>query len=634
MIITPSKEQIAVFHHINNSNKNLIVSAVAGSGKTTTLLEALNRIPENKTVLFMAFNKAISEELIKKAPRRSNILIKTVHGFGYSLLLDYNEEIKTNFFKYNNIFRNVLDYNRDNNFESIKKYEFKSSELKLIEKIKTIINNNIEIDSEFNIDEYITRVIDLCDIARLYNIGIREKKKLNDLAIRYSILNTYNESESAIILMRLGVHYTKEIDFTDMIYLPNVLKLSCPTFDYVFIDESQDLNVCQRLIMLKAIKKGGKFVAVGDPGQAIYGFGGADIESYEKLCQIPNTEQLPLSTTFRCPNKVIDLVRPLNDQIQPFESNPEGEIIESASYNDIKDGDMILCRQTFPIVSLCMKYLSQSIPAYIIGSDIGKSLISMITKNERKTEEYIMENVFARLDKEYDKIVEKLMSSHKLTQNEAENQTISVSFREKVMAIESIAGGLTDPNEVINKINKMFSNDNKKGICLSTIHKAKGLENDRIFILMPELMPSQYAKEQWELIQEDNLRYVAYTRAKNVLGFISDYDAYRDVINAPRVKTEIKDSKHVGIVGEFKHLTLKIVNIKTLKSQFGNEDVKLYEMIDKDGNLFKKWGNIKSKYIIGSGFSIDINTNVSFMGKIKSHNEYKGIKETIISNIM
>jgi DNA helicase II / ATP-dependent DNA helicase PcrA len=632
MIITPSIEQIDVFHHINYSDKNLIVSAVAGSGKTTTLLEALNRISEKKTVLFMAFNRAINDELIKRAPKRANIMIKTVHGFGFNMLLEYDKDIKTNFYKYNNIFRNVLDFIKDGNIEIIRKYDFKTPELKLIEKLKTIINDNFEVDPEFNVDEYGSRVIDLCDIARLYNIGSREKKKLNELAEHHSILNTCKEAESTIILMRLGTYYTKEIDFTDMIYLPNVLGLSCTTFDYVFIDECQDLNVCQKLIMLKAINKGGKFVAVGDPGQAIYGFAGADFDSYKKLCRIPNTEQLPLSTTFRCPNKVIELVRPLNSQIQPFESNPEGEIIEDASYKDIKDGDMILCRQAFPVVSLCMRYLSQGKSAYIIGSDIGKSLISMITRNERKTEEYIMENVFARLDKEYDKIVEKLMTSHKLTQKEAENQTTSVSFREKIMAIESIAGNLRDPNEVIMKINAMFSDNNKNGICLSTIHKAKGLENDRVFILMPDLMPSQYAKEDWEHIQEDNLRYVAYTRAKKVLGFITDYDAYTTRMNSPRSKTVVKDSKHIGIVGEFKYLTLKVVNIRNIKTQFG--DTKLYEMVDEDGNLFKKWGDIKARYITGSGFTINVDTKLAFMGKIKSHGEYQGIKETIIGNIM
>jgi superfamily I DNA/RNA helicase len=55
---------------------------------------------------------------------------------------------------------------------------------------------------------------------------------------------------------------------------------------------------------------------------------------------------------------------------------------------------------------------------------------------------------------------------------------------------------------------------------LSTIHKAKGLENDRIFFLCPELIPSKYATQPWQYEQEANLKYVAITRAKQELIYV------------------------------------------------------------------------------------------------------------------
>ena len=79
---TPSKEQKEIFKFILNGEKNAVISAVAGSGKTTTLLEALKLIPEDKSVLFMAFNKSIAKELRERVPQRESIKVMTVHGFG------------------------------------------------------------------------------------------------------------------------------------------------------------------------------------------------------------------------------------------------------------------------------------------------------------------------------------------------------------------------------------------------------------------------------------------------------------------------------------------------------------------------------------------------------------------------
>ena len=52
---------------------------------------------------------------------------------------------------------------------------------------------------------------------------------------------------------------------------------------------------------------------------------------------------------------------------------------------------------------------------------------------------------------------------------------------------------------------------------LSTIHKAKGLENERVFFLLPDIIPSKYATQPWQIEQEMNLKYVATTRAKHTL---------------------------------------------------------------------------------------------------------------------
>jgi len=52
------------------------------------------------------------------------------------------------------------------------------------------------------------------------------------------------------------------------------------------------------------------------------------------------------------------------------------------------------------------------------------------------------------------------------------------------------------------------------------VHKAKGLEWLRVFILDRDRMPSRWARRDWQVQQEENLIYVAYTRAKEELYFL------------------------------------------------------------------------------------------------------------------
>ena len=70
-------------------------------------------------------------------------------------------------------------------------------------------------------------------------------------------------------------------------------------------------------------------------------------------------------------------------------------------------------------------------------------------------------------------------------------------------------------------LERLFSDNEKKGVVLSTIHKSKGLEADNVFILDVNLIPSKYATTKDQLKQERNLLYVAITRAKNKLIYIN-----------------------------------------------------------------------------------------------------------------
>lgn len=626
---TPSEEQKIFFDFVKNDTKNAVISAVAGSGKTTTLIKSLDLLPMNKRTLFMAFNKSIANELKERIPKNKNIEVKTVHGFGYFTIRNYfNPKIEQS--KYRKILNDIIISHQKKTNTLIEKYRTNDNLKKLLTSFKKLIN----FDENNEVNTFKNNVIDLCNLGRLYLIdNVIKVNGINDLkriAETHTIDTNLNQMTAAWILINIGISYKEEIDYTDMIYLPNVLNLKTETYDYVYVDEIQDLSICQRLLMIKSINpNGGRFFGVGDVSQTIYSFAGSDYESYKKLTEIPNTVQLSLSVTYRCFSNIVDVVKHINPSIKNYEKNIGGEIINDASYTDIKDGDMVLCRHTFPIVSLCLKLLSEGKKSYIIGSDIGLSLKKMILNTKKNGVTFNMNNVLSTLNSEREKLIEKAMSNNHILRSDAINDNYIMSFTEKIKVIDVLSFDLENPDDVIKKIDELFSDSKKMGICLSNIHKSKGLESNRVFIIHKELMPSKYAKLPWQIEQENNLIYVAYTRAKTTLAFVEDFDAFSN--NNKRKIEPIIESKHVGTPGMKILLNLMITEIREINTTYGKTHV--FEMIDNKGNYFTKFGKIPLDFINDESYEVAVGTNVKFYGLIKDHSEFKGKKTTTLKTI-
>lgn len=496
MSFIASAYQQAIFQFITNGNGNAVIDAVAGSGKSTTIVNALKLIPSDKSVLFLAFNKAIVEELKLKVGNLANVEIKTLHGLGSTVI---NRAIKT-----------TLDDT---------KYRF--------EVINCIKSGLIKPDQKLEFEdmpEYQSNILRLVDLGRVYlAISFQE---MYDIADKYQISILDNEVEIALELIQWGKKSIRKIDFCDMVYLPCVLGLKFTKYDYIFVDECQDLNTAQRTLVLNSLTPTGRFIAVGDPRQAIYGFAGADVESFNILKGLPNTISLPLSVSYRCASSIIDLAKSIVPQIEARQGAEIGIVDMDAKLEHIADGDMILCRLTAPLVQQCMSYIANGTKAYVKGRDIGVNLINLIKKTNRKD----MNDVFVRFENEKYKILCKIVAKLGCSFEDARLETLFTSYNDKIRAIELIAKGLITSDEVIKRIEAIFKDSERSGICLSTIHKAKGLESNNVFILCPEkLLHKRAMRVEWTAQQEYNLVYVAYTRAKQKLGFITDFkDANED----------------------------------------------------------------------------------------------------------
>ena len=490
MAFTPSKYQKTLYTYIQKAKGNAVVEAVAGGGKTSSLVNAIKLIPSDKQVLFLAFNKSIVEELKIKVGNLENVTVSTIHSLGAKVCRKY---LKCN-----------VD---DNKYKTWLNDGIKSG---FIAPINNLSNEDRE--------EWLSNIRKLIDLGRV-NLTTDEQG-LNELAYKHGLWILDNEVQMAIRGIDWGVHNTDIIDYTDMIYLPVVKDMKVWQYDWVFIDECQDLNAAQRNMFLKHVKMNGRFVAVGDPKQAIYGFAGADVESFNLLKQLPHTAKLPLSVCYRCDKSIIELAKTEVPQIEAREDAPDGIINYDAKIADVQDGDMVLCRVSAPLVDLCMRYIANGVKAYVKGRDIGMNLINMI----KKTKKAKISDLTAVFDRELSRIIGKVVAKLHCSGKEAMESDAYTSYQDKVKAIEILSEGLVKCDDLISRVETIFSDESKNGICLSTVHKSKGLESDRVFIICPEkFLLKNCMQIPWMAEQEHNLQYVAYTRAKHYLGFITDF---------------------------------------------------------------------------------------------------------------
>jgi superfamily I DNA/RNA helicase len=488
----PSIFQQNVFNFVTNETGNAVINAVAGSGKTTTLLKCIDLIPANMSVLMLAFNKSIVDELKNRIGQRRNVEVKTLHGLGLSAISAF-DAVKVDGDKYTTHLNERFTrgfYAPLGKLTDEELKEYRSNIKKLVDLIRVSLVRSFD------------GALELAHKHEIYPLD-------NELQIVNAAIQWGRNNECGVI------------DFTDMVYLPNRKKYSVKKYDFVLIDECQDLNAAQRGLFLQCIKpETGRFIAVGDPQQAIYGFAGADVESFNILSTLPNTKILPLSICYRCAYGVLETIKHIVPQIQAADNAPEGVVNYDAKLDQIKDGDAVLCRVTAPLVELCMQYIGRNVKAFIKGRDIGANLIALIEKTGAR----LTAELDSKLYKDYLKLVEKIKKAKHCSQSEAEQTNEAVTLADKIYAISVLGSDLNYCTDLIARIQKIFSDTQKEGICLSTVHKSKGLEYDNVFILCPEkfYLPNAMQSD-WSAEQESNLVYVAHTRAKKYLGFITDF---------------------------------------------------------------------------------------------------------------
>lgn len=497
----PSIFQQALFDWIEKGTGSAIVEAVAGSGKTTSLVQSLKMIDKNKQILFLAFNKSIAEELKSRAPDYVNCM--TMNSLGHRAVLKKFGRVTLDTLKTGIIIQKLVDSNKISEQESrAKSYTVK----KLVGIAKSVGLVPKTMPDKISLLQDTNANWDL--LIEHYDIDIGSEEMDQD-----EIRKMQDETiEIARLVLHESINEVKIIDFNDQLYFPVVYNLPLATYDWVFVDEAQDISAIQRSLLVKALKRSGRLVGVGDKNQAIYGFRGSDSESLNNIAKTFNCVTLPLSISYRCPKAVVKQAQKFVNHILPSDSAPEG-VVQDLGYAKpemFKPNDMVVCRNSAPTVQLAYSLISKKIPAKVMGREIGEGLITLIKKLKARSVLQLEEKLNAWADKEIKKILEK----------DPDGNVSKIEDRLECITCFIEFSGANTVEGIITAIQNMFGDATIGSVILSTIHKSKGLEAKRVFILDAWRMPSKYAKKEHQIEQENNLHYVAITRAQEELYYV------------------------------------------------------------------------------------------------------------------
>ncbi len=536
MAFQPTPAQSNIYDFVKNGTGNGIIDAVAGAGKTTTLMGCVDYLPQLNDVLYCAFNTSIRKEIQKKFHNRGkSVAVKTIHSLGFHIIRScMKAQLENN--KYKTImedpeffqsltpeFNGILNINH---FLSIQEITSLQERKDLEWEEKNALNESTKFVSIIE-----TRLREINDKYRL-TLCENTFEAYREMVDHFSIFQddgcTDDELRFFISahqkLLKEGNSIAAShgyIDYTDQLYLPNALNLTSKVkYGFVFVDECQDLSKAQLEIVKKYVRPGGRVLAVGDPFQSIYGFAGADSQSFWRVKDAFSCEPLSLTDCFRCPADVITLAKTIRPDINGFktEKGIVAKIDSNAVMMNLRPGDLVLCRFRAPLLSLAMKLVNKEIKVHLHPDEVQEFIGDY--KAYFRPAELKKQLTDETLDAFFDKIRER--NVNRIVRDNANVDSIIRSFRIKEATStldESLAffrkkyydWQINTIGGIFVRLKETLSYLGEDAIKISTIHRAKGLENERVFILEYNKLPVP-RDQAWENEQERNLHYVAVTR--------------------------------------------------------------------------------------------------------------------------
>lgn len=467
----------------------MVIHATAGAGKTTVLVQISRAQPVESRQLFLAFARDAAAELKRRLP--GGVDTRTVHSLGRMVLANSLRSRNVEMLppqpaKYRRIARKLLQETRPDLAGA--ETEHFLSELAGMVRLQLADSHDGQVLRELVVENGLWPPVGMTEVDGLF-------------ALLPAII------ERGITQAERGL-----IDFGDMLFVPVRKQLPVPVFDLVAVDEAQDYSPVALELTLNLAAAGARLVFVGDPRQSIFGFAGADPDAMQLITDRLAAKVLPLSVTYRCPRVHVELARELAPEIEPAPDALAGRVhlITEAELDDwVEPGDLVLCRLNAPLIAICMRLTALGLPAFVRGADLEERLKRLAGR------------VFSSSMHAPDQQLQGFMHSEqrRLANSDLGLPAVAIArLRDEIACLSHLCTGVPEMelHDLEERIDAIFGGQ-PGTVTLSSIHRAKGQEADRVVLLYPELLPAPYARSLRALRGEACVQFVALTRAKKEL---------------------------------------------------------------------------------------------------------------------
>jgi DNA helicase-2/ATP-dependent DNA helicase PcrA len=486
-----------IFAFFTEREDHLVVRARAGTGKTTTIVEAVLRwiaVNPGKTVVVCAFNKRIADELVARFAGYP-VVVKTLHAIGFACCRLYRDRLVIEEPK------KVAVTRKDALAQRVCGRAAPDAIVRLVAKLHTLGRETAP---------HATKLGDLTPTAILHDCEPDQQFERMGFGLEYVETKALEAMELAA-----NVQSGDTIDYSDMIFLPCRNGWLMKQWDLGVVDEAQDMTGAQLEIALGCSER---MVIVGDDRQAIYGFRGADSGSLDRLKAELNADERGLNTTYRCGTTIVKVAQQWVPDFEAGKDNPEGLVSELNSSRltaSAGPGDFILSRTNAPLVPIAMQLLRAGKRTRVAGKDIGRGLVTILRKLKARTVPELLQRIEGWADREVHRQTAKLTATGNGKREAIKSKIEAITDQAEMLS--ALCDGAKNVDEVMVRAESLFSDDGLGAagvITCSSVHRAKGLEANRVFVLRDTLRETTQ--------EEKNICYVAVTRAKKELVWVGD----------------------------------------------------------------------------------------------------------------